>query len=92
MEQHGLPFPVLRDERAQVAESFGASYTVAGPMQAYYRSILVNIPFMNGEGSWRLPIPATFLVGQDGVVQWSQGNADFRVRPDPQDVLNLLKS
>jgi peroxiredoxin len=60
-------------------------------MQGYYRSILVNIPFINGEQSWRLPVPATFLIGRDGVIRWSQGHADFRVRPEPTDALKALE-
>ena len=60
--QHSLPFPLLRDEGAAIAEGFGAAYPVPESMQAYYRSILVNIPFINGEQSWRLPVPATFVI------------------------------
>jgi peroxiredoxin len=89
--QHGLPFPLLRDEGAKTAESYGAAYAVPNSMQGYYRSILVNIPFINGESSWRLPVPATFVIGRDGVVWWSQGYADFRVRPDPVDVIKALE-
>jgi len=88
--QHRLPFPVLRDERASVAAAFGAGYTVPESYRDYYRSILVNIPFINDENSWRLPLPATFLVGQDGVVKWSSGFADFRVRPEPTEALHVL--
>lgn len=89
--QHSLPFPVLRDEGMAVATKFGAAYTVPASMQAHYRSILVNIPFINGESSWRLPIPATFVIGQNGAIQWSQGHADFRVRPEPSEVLKALE-
>ena len=89
--QHTLPFPLLRDEGAAVAASFGAAYSVPGSMQSYYRSILVNIPFINGEQSWRLPVPATFVIGRDGVIRWSQGHADFRVRPEPTDALKALE-
>lgn len=90
--QHSLPFPLLRDEGAAVAEKFGAAYSVPDSMQGYYRSILVNIPFINGEQSWRLPVPATFLIDRNGVVRWSQGHADFRVRPEPTEVLKSLES
>jgi peroxiredoxin len=90
LDQHSLPFPLLRDEGAQTAEAFGAAYTVAGPMQNYYRSILVNIPFINGESSWRLPVPATFVIAPDGVIRWAQGHADFRVRPEPAEVIKVL--
>jgi peroxiredoxin len=89
--QHALRFPLLRDEGAAVAAEFGAAYRVADSMQSYYRSILVNIPFINGEPSWRLPVPATFVIGRDGIVLWSQGHADFRVRPEPADVLKALE-
>jgi peroxiredoxin len=89
--QHTLPFPVLRDEGAQVAAEFGAAYLVPVYMQGYYRSILVNIPFVNGEPSWHLPVPATYVIGRDGVIVWSQGHADFRVRPEPDDVLKALQ-
>jgi peroxiredoxin len=89
--QHTLPFPLLRDEGAAVAAGFGAAYSVPGSMQSYYRSILVNIPFINGEQSWRLPVPATFVIGRDGVIRWSQGHADFRVRPEPTDALKALE-
>jgi peroxiredoxin len=89
--QHTLPFPLLRDEGAAVAAGFGAAYSVPGTMQSYYRSILVNIPFINGEQSWRLPVPATFVVGRDGAIRWSQGHADFRVRPEPTDALKALE-
>jgi peroxiredoxin len=91
VSQHTLLFPLLRDEGASVAAKFGAAYLVPDYMQGYYRSILVNIPFMNGEPSWSLPVPATFVIGQDGVVLWSQGHADFRVRPEPWDALKVLE-
>lgn len=90
--QHSLPFPLLRDEAAAVAAAFGAAYRVPDSMENYYRSILVNIPFVNGEPSWRLPVPATFLIDRTGMVRWSQGHADFRVRPEPMDVLKALES
>jgi peroxiredoxin len=91
LAQHSLPFPLLRDEGAAIATAFGAAYPVADYMQGYYRSILVNIPFINGESSWRLPVPATFVIDRDGVVLWSQGHADFRVRPEPADALKALE-
>jgi peroxiredoxin len=89
--QHTLPFPLLRDEGAAVAAEFGAAYSVPDYMQAYYRSILVNIPFINGEQSWRLPVPATVVLDRSGVVRWSQGYADFRVRPEPAEALKALE-
>jgi peroxiredoxin len=88
--QHSLPFPLLRDEGAAVAAAFGSAYTVPEYMQGHYRSILVNIPFINGESSWRLPVPATFVIDANGMILWSRGHADFRVRPEPADAIKSL--
>jgi peroxiredoxin len=85
--QHGLPFPVLCDPANLVAEQFGLVYTVPDYHRAYYLSILVNIPFVNGEKSWRLPIPATYVIAKDRRVLFAEAHADFRVRPEPEEAL-----
>jgi len=69
-------------------------------LRTYYQSILVNIPHNNAglnyhsatEESWRLPLPATFVVGRDGTIVFAEVHADFRVRPEPTDVLHALDS
>ena len=88
--QHGLPFPVLSDPECKVAAQFGLVYTVPEYHQQYYRSILVNIPFVNGDQSWRLPLPATYVIGRDGRVLFAEAHADFRVRPEPEEVMAAI--
>jgi peroxiredoxin len=88
--QHGLQFPILADSGLRVAEQFGLVYEVPAYLQTYYRSILVNLPFMNGEPSYRLPLPATYVLAQDGTVLFAQAFADFRVRPEPLEALAAL--
>ncbi|MGA8041693.1 MAG: peroxiredoxin-like family protein [Terracidiphilus sp.] len=85
--QHGLPFPVLHDAGNALAEQFGLVYTVPDDLREYYRSILVNIPFVNGDESWRLPLPATYVIGRDRKVLFAEAHADFRVRPEPEEAL-----
>jgi peroxiredoxin len=85
--QHGLPFPVLSDPGCALAEQFGLVYTVPEYLRAYYLSILVNIPFVNGEPSWRLPIPATYVIARDRRILFAEAHADFRVRPEPEEAL-----
>jgi peroxiredoxin len=87
VDQHRLPFPVLSDPACALADKFGLAYAVPEYLRAYYLSILINIPFVNGEPSWRLPLPATFVIGRDRRILFSEAHADFRVRPDPEDAL-----
>ena len=90
VQQHGLPFPLLHDPCANLAEQFGLVYTVPEYHQRYLKSIMVNLPFLNGEPSWRLPMPATYAIGQDGRVLFAEAHADFRVRPEPLEVLSAI--
>jgi peroxiredoxin len=85
--QHGLPFPVLTDSGCALAEQFGLAYTIPQYHRDYYRSILVNIPFVNGDQTWRLVLPATYVLARDRRVVYAQAHADFRVRPEPAEVL-----
>ncbi len=98
IQQHALTFPVLSDPGAAVAEQFGVVYTIPEDRRRYYQSILINIPFNNAglsyhnatEASWRLPLPAVFVIRQDNTIAFSEAHADFRVRPEPADVLAVL--
>jgi peroxiredoxin len=97
VQQHSLTFPVLSDAGCRVGEMFGVAYTVPDPIRAHLRSIMINIPFVHGdqgEATWRLPLPATFVLkpGADGLakIAFAEAHADHRVRPDPIDVLNVL--
>jgi peroxiredoxin len=87
---HRLPFPVLWDQGNTVAAQFGLAYTVPEYHRSYYRSILVNIPFVNGDESWRLPLPATYVIARDGRVLFAEAHADFRVRPEPESALAVI--
>jgi peroxiredoxin len=88
--QHGIPFPLLSDPGCAVAERYGLVWTAPPYLQKYYRGILLNVPFINGDESWKLPIPATCVIDQDGKILYAEGHADFRVRPEPEDVLRAL--
>jgi peroxiredoxin len=98
LQQHALTFPLLSDPGCSTAEAFGVAYTISAAQRLYYRSILINVPFNNAglsyhnatEASWRLPLPATFLIRPDGTIAFAEAHADFRVRPEPADVLELI--
>jgi peroxiredoxin len=51
---------------------------------------MVNVPYINGESSWRLPLPATYVIGSDGRVLFAEAHADFRVRPEPDEALDAI--
>ena len=88
--QHSIPFPLLFDEGCNVGEQFGLAYTIPLFHQQHYRSVLVNLPFVNGDQSWKLILPATYVIDRDGTVLFAEAHADFRVRPEPEEILRHL--
>jgi peroxiredoxin len=98
LQQHGLRYPLLADPGAAIAEKFGIAYTIPTEHRRYFQSILINIPFNNAglsyhngtEASWRLPLPAVFVIDRTNTITFAEAHADFRVRPEPADVLTAL--
>ena len=88
--QHHLPFPVLADPGCVVAGQFGLAFDIPEYLREYYRTILVNIPFINGDNSWRLLLPGTFVLSQDRKVLFAEAHADFRVRPEPEEAFGAV--
>jgi len=73
-----------------VARHFGLVYRVPDDQQAIYRRAFVNLPFANGDQSWELPIPATFIVDRDGTILYASADEDYTQRPEPREILERL--
>ena len=63
-DQHKLHFPLLSDQGNKVARQFGLVYRVPDYQQDIYGRAFVNLPFVNGDSSWELPIPAAYILGR----------------------------
>ena len=91
-DQHKLRFPLLSDGENKVARQFGLTYRVPSLQESVYRRAFVNLPFTNGDESWELPIPATYIVDRDGTVLFASANEDYTERPEPAEVVGFLQS
>jgi peroxiredoxin len=89
-DQHKLRFPLLSDAGSKVARQFGLSYRVPEYQQEIYKRVFVNLPFVNGDGTWELPIPATYILDRDHGVLYASVDPDYTTRPEPSDLLHLL--
>ena len=89
-DQHKMRFPLLSDAGNQVARQFGIVYRIPDYQQSVYRRAFINLPFANGDESWELPIPATYILERDSTVLYASANPDCAERPEPTEILNLL--
>jgi peroxiredoxin len=90
-DQHKLLFPILSDPGNQIAAQFGIAYPMPKYQQELFSTVFINLPFINGEDSWTLPLPATFVVGQNGLIQYSWANEDYTLRAEPSEVLQAIR-
>jgi peroxiredoxin len=89
-DQHKLRLPLLSDTGNKVAHAFGVAYRVPEYQQKIYRRVFVNLPFVNGDDSWELPVPATCILARDGTVLNASADPDYTDRPDPSEILSFL--
>jgi len=91
-DQHKLHFPLFSDPGNLVARQFGLSYRVPEFQAEIYRSAFVNLPFTNGDESWELPIPATYILDCNRSVLYASANEDYTTRPEPGDIVAALRT
>jgi peroxiredoxin len=89
-DMHQLRFPVLSDQGNEVARKFRLVYRVSSDLQSMYESIMTKLPGYNGDQSWELPMPATYVIRPDGTIAYARVDADWRERPEPEAILEQL--
>jgi len=85
-----LGFPIVGDKGGELAAKFGIRWHLPEDLQAIHKQLGADLVAFNGEDSWTLPMPARYVVGQDGVIAYAEINPDYTRRPEPSDVLPVL--
>lgn len=92
VREQGLPFEVLEDHGNAVAAEYGLAYTLPGKLRWVYETVFeIDLPKFNGEDSWRLPMPARYVVDRNGLIQAADVNLDHTNRPAIEPTLDVLR-
>lgn len=91
MRQNHLSFPILSDTRGDVAAAFGLRFKLPDYLIETYKELKNDLPAFNNDPNWTLPMPARYVIGQDGVILYAEINADYTRRPEPEDMLPTLR-
>lgn len=89
--RHGLGFDVLADAHLTYAEQLGLAYRLDDDIRPVYQAFKVDLPAVNDENDWRLPISARYVVASDGIVADAYVDPDYMVRPEPEATLAALQ-
>ena len=91
-EKHELAFPVLSDVGNTVARDYGLVFSLAESLRPLYNGFGIDIPASNGDESFELPVPATYVIDSAGTIRYAYANADYTLRAEPADVLAAVNA
>ncbi len=92
VEKNAVTYPVLTDPQNRLAEALGIVFTLPPELARLYETFGNNLPDAHGEAGWRLPVPATYVVGADGMIVFAHVARDYRTRAEPADAIAALKA
>jgi peroxiredoxin len=92
-EKYDLAYPVLSDLDQSVIRDYQVQFTLSGDLEDLQVNVFQNDPAtQNADHSRSLPVPATFVIDQSGVVRAAFVSADWRYRPEPNDIIAALEA
>ena len=92
IDEHQLEFEVLSDIGNKTARQYGLLFTVYEEMRPLYLKWGLDVPASNGDDSWELPVPATYVIDRSGVVAAAHVDKDYTKRMEPDAVLATLQA
>ncbi|OUS29026.1 alkyl hydroperoxide reductase [Gammaproteobacteria bacterium 45_16_T64] len=89
-EKNELGYDILFDEGNSIAKAYGLEFELDERLRPVYKNFGLDIPAHNGEDTFKLPIPATYVINQNGTIDYHFVDADYIKRLEPKEVLNHL--
>ncbi|RMF03079.1 MAG: AhpC/TSA family protein [Chloroflexi bacterium] len=92
VEKHGLTFEVLSDVGNHVARQFGLVFSVGSDVRPMFQKVGFDIPGQNGDDTWEIPVPATYVVNPAGQVVYRFVDPNYTRRAEPADIVAALQA
>ncbi len=87
-----MSFELLRDFGNQVAEAYGLAFTLPDDLREIYLKFGIDLARGNGDGTWRLPMPARFVIDRGGIIRAVDADPDYTRRPEPAQTVAALRA
>ena len=89
-KEKSMSITILSDIKNNIANQFGLVFTLPEKMRELYKSLGANLFDFNDDDSYTLPIPATYVIGQDKKIQFAYVNVNYMERADISELLKVL--
>jgi peroxiredoxin len=92
VEKNHIAFEVLSDVGNHVARDFGLVFTLSEELRPIYASFGIDIPAFNGDHTFELPMPATYVIATDSTITYAMVDPDYPKRLEPSEIVKVLKN
>ena len=90
-DKHKLGFEVLSDTGNRVARQYGLVFSLGEPLRdIYLKNFGVDLQLYNGDASYELPMPGTFIIAPDGIIRFAFVDPDYTQRLEPAEIIKVL--
>ncbi len=90
-EKNQLEFEVLSDVNSKVADQYGLTFSLDEDLRPIYKNWGADVAAVNDDPDCKLPLPATYVISQDGKIVHSFVEEDYTERLEPDEILNALR-
>lgn len=90
-EKSGAGFTLLYDEDYRIAEAYDVNFIPDAKQLFVYNTVLsAKLKKTHSDDSQRLPIPATYIISQEGIIIWRQFDPNYKKRSNVKEILQAL--
>lgn len=91
-EKNQLEFEVLSDVDSKVADQYGLTFSLDEDLRPVYKNWGADVAVVNDDPDCKLPLPATYVISQDGKIVHSFVEEDYTERLEPDEILDSLRN
>lgn len=91
-EKQPFSFSLLSDLNNKIAKQFGLVFSLSEEIRPVYKEMGIDLPDHNGDDSYELPIPATYVIDKTGKIVYSFVDVDYTNRAEPEEIVKVLES
>lgn len=88
-ERYNISFPMIHDVNYQLMKRFGVAFSMDKPSVEQLIQRGVDLEKSNGNDDYILPVPATYLIDQNGELIYLHFDKDYRNRADVNEILSI---
>lgn len=88
-EKH-FDLTLIADQNNEIARQFGLVFTVDEEVRDIYKAIGADLSEINGNDSFELPIPATYVIAPSGKITYAFVETNYMMRAEPREVLAMI--